>query len=450
MKTAFLLSAFSLIAIFHATAEPIDLPTALRLAGAQNLDVRFARERLEEARASYQGTLYQFFPWLAPSIGYRAHTGLAQNTDGTIISPDKQLVSYGPALVAQIDLGDAIYKRLASRQLVNAAQAAAETQRQDSMMLAALAYFDLVKSQAVSAVSNDAMRVANDYARQLDNTVATGIALKADALRARVQVDKAELSVRQALEQQRIAAARLSQILHLDPAVELAARDADLAPLHLVSSKAKLDSLISYAQARPELAQSKAFTAAARAQLDGAKYGPLIPTLSASVSVGGLAGGPNGGPSRSGDSEDYGIALSWRIGPGGLFDRSRKNAAESRLFQAELQHEKTAEEISRQVVEAYTRLSSLSDQLNTVTRAVENAREALRLATGRTELGVAAVLDQINGQQDLAQIRLAYVATAAEFNKAQYWLQRATGGWVEGANDETASPKTPSRGSGKK
>src|SRR5215208_17908 len=39
----------------------IDLPTALKLAGAQSLDVRIARERLMEAKASHAGAMAQFF-----------------------------------------------------------------------------------------------------------------------------------------------------------------------------------------------------------------------------------------------------------------------------------------------------------------------------------------------------------------------------------------------------
>lgn len=43
-------------------AHPIDLATALRLAGAQNLDVAIARERVKEARAQHEQARAQFFP----------------------------------------------------------------------------------------------------------------------------------------------------------------------------------------------------------------------------------------------------------------------------------------------------------------------------------------------------------------------------------------------------
>src|SRR5579862_6870583 len=64
------LLAFSLVVAqadpTNSAAYPIDLPTALRLAGAQNLDIQIARTRLAEARANRQSALEQFFPWLAP------------------------------------------------------------------------------------------------------------------------------------------------------------------------------------------------------------------------------------------------------------------------------------------------------------------------------------------------------------------------------------------------
>src|SRR5258708_19207272 len=42
----------------------IDLPTVLRLAGAQNLDVQMARAKLAEARAENESATLKFFPSL--------------------------------------------------------------------------------------------------------------------------------------------------------------------------------------------------------------------------------------------------------------------------------------------------------------------------------------------------------------------------------------------------
>ena len=424
-QTAVLLSS---LVICHSSfsAEPIDLPTSLHLAGAQNLDVQLAREKVSEAHAVHQAALMSFYPWLAPTVGYRGHSGLAQNTDGSIITANKHLVTYGPSLIAQVDLGDAIYKRLAARQLARAAEAAAEAQRQDAVMLAAVAYFDLVQTQAAERIAAEAVKIAQDYTKQLENAVETGIAFKGDALRAQVQADKTRLTHQQASAQRRLAASRLATHLHLDASIELAARDADLAPLTLFAGKtASLSALIAQAKSRPELAQSQALADAAAAARDGAKFGSLIPTVSGTAGIGGLTGGTDSGSTRSGDTGDYGIALTWRIGPGGLFDHSRTATAESRLRQAQIQQAKTTNTIVGQVVEAYIRVRSLREQTAAAGQALRTAQQALTLAEQRNEFGLAAVLDRITAQQDLVSARLAHATSIAEYNKAQYLLRRA-------------------------
>src|SRR5207247_2389717 len=107
----------------------IDLPTALRLAGAQNLDIQIARQRLLEAKANYESTLWLFFPWLSPGVSYRRHDNLIQDVGGQVIDVHKESYTVGPSINGQLDLGDGIYKSLASRQLVKAADYGLEAQR---------------------------------------------------------------------------------------------------------------------------------------------------------------------------------------------------------------------------------------------------------------------------------------------------------------------------------
>src|SRR2546426_11439872 len=109
----------------------IDLPMALQLANAQNLDVQIAREKLNEAKANHESAVQLFFPWISPVAAYRRHQNRIQAVDGTMLDADKQSYTVGGALTAQVELGDAIYKSLVARQLLNAADHALESQRQD-------------------------------------------------------------------------------------------------------------------------------------------------------------------------------------------------------------------------------------------------------------------------------------------------------------------------------
>ena len=78
--------------------------------------------------------------------------------------------------------------------------------------------------------------------------------------------------------------------------------------------------------------------------------GPLIPWVGAQVFGGGLGGGPDSGPSNLGPVGDYTVGLSWRIGPGGLFDSGRMHASKARLAAAQFADSKLKDTITSQVV----------------------------------------------------------------------------------------------------
>lgn len=417
----------------NGATYPIDLPTALRLAGAQNLDVQIAHQRLGEAEANRVSALEQFFPWLGAGVSYHRRDGLAQAVPAGTIS-ETHFESYAPGgtVTAQVVLGDAIYNSLAARQLVRASDQALEAQRQDSTLGAAQGYFDLAKAKALVEVARQALETSQNYQQQLHEAVSLGIAFKGDELRVQTQTERYRIALRQAAERQRVAAASLAQILHLDPAVELVPQDASLAPLALFETNASPETLIQRAlSARPELKQSQALVSASREAKNGAVYGPLIPSIGAQVFVGGLGGGHDNQPSNFGASEDYLVSLGWRIGPGGLFDVGRISARNAQFDAAQLGEAKLKDAISAQVVESLARAQSWSDQIALARQNLTTADETLRLTRERRQYGVGIVLEDIQAQQALDQARADYVTTIAEFNKAQYGLNKAVGGSPE-------------------
>lgn len=414
--------------LFAAEPERIDLPTVLRLAGAQNLDIKFAAEKLNEARANEKAALWQFFPWVAPGVGYKAHDGRIQDVQGNIIDTNKQSYAIGPSVIAQVDFGDAIYKRLAAKQLTIAAGHGVEAQRLQSVLDATEAYFDLSKAHASAQVNAESVQVSREIRDEITKGVEVGVAFKGDQLRAETQLRHSELSQKQAEEQRSVAAVKLAQVLHLDRAVSLLPREDDVVPLNLSAADALFEKLLADALAkRPELKQDAALADAAQTAVRGAKYGPMVPTLGAQVYTGGLGGGRNGDAGHFGASEDYKVTLSWRIGPGGLFDSSRIHQAQSKAAQSEIGLVKTRDEVRRQVAENYERVKLLRSELTVAKQGVSAAQEALKLARERKEFAVGVVLETLQSEQDLTRAKLDYVNTIMEFNKAQYRLKAATG-----------------------
>ncbi len=428
---AALVAAFWVAAAGEGAGSPtvLDLPTTLRLAGAENLDVRIARERLAEARAVHTSAVWQFFPWISIGAGYRGHHGALQDVVGKVIDVSKYSYNPGLTVAAQLDLGDAIYKELSRKQLVRAAEHSLEERRQTAVLSAASAYFDLLVAQRAVGITEEARKITDAYKREVSDAVGVGIALKADELRVKVQAERHALAVRQAAERRRAAAARLAQTLHLDPSVELQAEDADLVPLSLVDAQTPLDVQVQAAlRSHSAIKQGEALVEAAESERKEVAYGPLIPTLGAQAFFGGLGGGPYGGAHDFGGSVDYAATLQWRIGPGGLLDQGRLDAARARSAAATFASQKARDEVTRQVVDAWTRTRSQADQLETARQALATAEESLNLTRQRKEFAVANVLENILAEQDLTRARNDYLTAIGEYDKAQFALKWATGG----------------------
>lgn len=415
-------------AVLCEAPQAIDLASALRLAGAQNLDVRIAEQRMQEAQAQHDQARQKFLPWLTPSVGYRRHTGSAQTIDGDIIDADFDSHSIAGTLSAQLDVGSAIYQSLAARQTAEAARQQFETRRLQASFDAAGGYFDLLQAQVAIGVAEQGLKLAEEHDAQLQRAVAIGLAFKGDAYRTQLQVEDLRRRLLQAQAARRDAAARLAQTLRLPPETDLQAADAELVPLPTALPVAEFDTLLARAyEARPELKLQQAQQRAAESLRDGARYAPLVPTLDARLGYGGLGGGRDGGPRAFDDNAELLLGLSWRIGPGGLFDRARVRAAEARLQAGGYALEQARAEVARELVVALAQLQSLTAQLEHSKRALTAAEQLSRLAHERREFGVGAVLETIQADEALLRSRGDYVARIAEFNKANYALQRALG-----------------------
>jgi outer membrane protein TolC len=407
---------------------PIDLATVLRLAGAQNLDVQLARNAVDEAHANYTSAVERFLPALVPSATYLRHTGQDQAFNGPVVDVPKNSETVGASLTAQIPVGDAIFSALQAHQLIGAADAGATAQERDSGLVAAQQYFALVSARALVDVVTRALSISQDYEGQLNEAVRIGIAFKGDALRVQTQTQRLQLDLTRAQQQQRLASAGLAQTLHLEPLIELTPAEREPVPLAIAGLDAPPKELIRTAlQDRPELARSTAQIAVAQQARRGAIYGPLIPSIGAQAFSGQFNGGTGDTTANGGPRHDYTVGLSWRVGPGGLFDLGRIRADGAKLTAAELSDEKLRDRIETEVVDGYTRVHSLFDQLRVARLNLSSAEDTLRLTRHRKELGVGVVLEDIQAQQELLKARSELVTVVTELNQQQYALLHNVG-----------------------
>src|SRR5262245_7162048 len=80
---------------FDDRGTSIDLVTALRLAGVENLELVIARQRVEEAVAIQQLAAAQILPTINIGTNYDAHTGNVQQSSGRILNLQHSAVYAG-------------------------------------------------------------------------------------------------------------------------------------------------------------------------------------------------------------------------------------------------------------------------------------------------------------------------------------------------------------------
>ncbi|MGC8604093.1 MAG: TolC family protein, partial [Desulfomonilaceae bacterium] len=357
----------------------------------------------------------------------------------------------GLTIEGHVPVGDAIYNVLVKKQYVRASRNVVDTQWQDAALSASLSYFDTLEAKARVGIEREMEGISAKYQRELHEAVAVGIAFKGLELIVQTETVRYGIAVRLWLQHQRDASAKLSYVLDMDAAVELVPEDADLMPIMLYDVQTPLESLMQQAYStRPELKEMQDLIAAARADRNGAIYGPIIPTLSTNMFFGSLESGwerfygensvseieHQGQPmwhqypagTNQGGTNDILFGVNWRIGPGGLGDIGKIRQTNARLETAQLRWKKMLDDVNRQVVQNHTRIRSYYDQVKMARANVKTAREVLRLVTGRQEFGIDRVLEVIKAEQGLEQAYNDYVIALAEFNKSQYKLSRAVGG----------------------
>ncbi|MGH7135014.1 MAG: TolC family protein, partial [Pirellulales bacterium] len=250
---------------------PIDLPTALRLADADNLQVAVAREQIRQALAAVAAANVIWLPSIRTGLNYDRHDGSIQAVQGNQFNTSRSAVYAGlgagtfgagpplvPGVYANFNLADAFLQPLAARQYTQAKRRAAAAMTNDTLLNVAQGYLELLRSsqdyEIASGIAEQTERLAQltaDYAR-------TGEGLQSDADRLHVELTLRKNDVFRAEGARQVAATRLAQLLHLDPTLELVPVEPVVTPIDLVSDQNLRELVARGLSARPELSESRA------------------------------------------------------------------------------------------------------------------------------------------------------------------------------------------------
>ena len=459
-----------------SVGHPIDFPTVLQIAGADNLNVKIAQERVAEASARYCEAKHAWLPTITLNIGYNNHEGEIQATEGEIIQVSRNSLFIGagagisdaplnggaggpPRAFVDFSFADAIFKPLAAKRLLGASESSRSRVINDTLLQASLAYFDLFRAQSQITIAQTNLSEATDLYDLTNAFVEAGKGTASDLARIAVVVNNSRAQLGLAESELKIASTKLAKVLQLDPTklnpeTGLVALDTDPVAINLVDLSVGLSSMIHHAKSHScEIAEANSYARAEASNFEAEKWRPFLPNLFAGFSGGLFGGGPGGGVSQLDGRTDLDLVLSWQLENLGFGSRAKQDAARSRVYQRSFESKQMGDQIAELVSIAYERVKLYQSAIGVHGDSVNQAGEGLskNLLAIRELEGMP--IEALNSLEQLAQARLDYLAAVTNFNQWQLRLLRATGqslshdvGVVQGCNPcgETCDRDCPS------
>lgn len=421
-----------------AKGEPelyqIDLPTALRLASAQNYKIAIAMEKIAEASAQLDQSKVLLLPALTVGASYNRHEGQIQETNGNVLDVNRSARYAGlgagaagagtiqvPGVSLTIDLADAFFEPLAARQNSLAAKAGAAAVTNQVLLDVCIAYYELVHAKAALAIAEETCQNASYLAGLTETFARTGEGLESDAERAAVEQLLRERNLQKAREAFQVQSVRLAEMLHLDSNVQLDPADINVMPIHIVPADRSVNELIDAALLdHPEVKERQALVDRAFERFQQSKHGPLIPKVALNFSAGNF-GGESG---DSGGRSDFDAAIYWRFYFG---DEASTREQYSIYRQARLERLGAVDRITSEVAQAYAHIQALEKQISPSASAIERASRSLQLNRERIYEKQGLPIEVLQAIQSLETTRRLYLETVIDYNQAQFRLYTALG-----------------------
>lgn len=457
----------------HREVLAVDLPAVVRVATAQNLDIRVARQEVEATRGQLESTVGAAFPALVPTAMFDAVRGTVRATEGDLVGVGFN--TFQPAIAAQwvLNPGRVAYETIAARKRLSTSEHLEQAVILETLRTAAVRYYDLVLAQAEVSAAHQAVAEAQELLRISRLRVRTGTGVRADELRAEARLAERQQDLILALNEFYEASVALALTLHLDAAVTLIPSVERLAPTFLIREDVTIEELLDLAvRHRPDLEGVRQLAAAAGADRGATWWGAYGPQFQVAYQYGGITGQADNVVQRGGipgnlivnplsasgsfaaspvangliketiargsrrlagkddrtfgfsDQQRFNAAMGWRLSLAAFGDLKTAAAVEQ---QAIIEAERRRDQIQAQVVSALQAGKAHSELIAKARQQVTAAQEALRLTESNLQVGTMTTLDVLQAQDAVAQARLRHAEAVVTFNQAQVNLLAAIG-----------------------
>jgi outer membrane protein TolC len=425
---------------------PVDLSTVLQLAESQNPTIALGREAIREALALQLQARGLLLPSLNGGAMYHLHQGPLQSSEGQILKVNEQSIYFGggdwaigaqtvavPAVHLFAHVGDAYFAPLVAAQVVASREATSRAIENTSLLDISTRYLNLVGAEGELYAIRKSEEGLMEVVKATAAFAQTGQGRVGDANRSRSQALLLHAQEMQAQEALAVASAELSRTLHLDPSVRLRTATGMIEVVQLVDSSYRMEDLVQMALgARPELAAAVADVSAANYRLKAEYARPWLPVLSVGVSAGAFGGGGNQGGDDSlfqnlGTRTDFDVYAYWSFLNLGFGNLALQKQERSGRDQAIAQRGLVANQIGREVTDAFVLSERRRQELDFAIKRLKTAADGAREEIARTRGGEALPLEAINSVNLLTDARQELVRAIVAYDLAQFQLFVATG-----------------------
>ncbi|MEH1910589.1 MAG: TolC family protein [Nostoc sp.] len=409
--------------------QPITLAQALELARRNNHDLQVSILQLERSRAAVRQAQAALLPTLGVSADItRSQSAAAQLQDelyrqqGLVSNTGVPSTGFNGSAQLTYNLYTSGNRQAAIRQAEEQERSdelAVETQFETIRLNVATDYYNLQQADEQVRIAQSAVQNSEASLRDAEALERAGVGTRFDVLRSQVNLANAQQDLTNARSQQAIARRQLATRISLAQTINISAAD----PVQLAGLwNPTLEQTILLAfQNRSELQQQLAQRNISEQQRRQAlsTLGPQV-SLVASYS---LLDQFNDSVSVT-DGYAVGVRASLNLYDGGAA-RAQAAQATANIAIAETQFAEQRNQIRFQVEQAYSTQQSNLTNVQTANTALEQAREALRLARLRFQAGVGTQTDVINSENDLTIAEGNRVSAILNYNKALAQLQRS-------------------------
>jgi outer membrane protein TolC len=425
---------------------PINLATAMQLAGVRPLDIAAAAAQVEQALAVQLQAKVLWIPNLNAGVDYFRHDGVQANFfTGPNFRKGRQsfFVAGGPSL--EVGLTDAVYTPLAARQVVAARRADLQAARNDTLFTIAQAFFELQAARG-RLLGLSASIVRAEMLVSFTRGLAPSLIAPLEINRAQAELQSLRQTEQVAIRDWRVASARLAEVVLLDPATPLEPVEPPFLQITLVSDDQLTEELMPVALSnRPEIAARRDLVEAATQLLRQEKKRPFLPNLlvlspastTGLLAAGNFSAGANGLMNSNGSRLDIEVAAVWQLRNAGIGNVGliRQRRAEQEVASIELT--RIIFRVKSDVAQALARLQTARAR---VAQTDEGLRQAIESADKNfiglreTTRPAGELLRLIVRPQEVVAAIIAletayeqYSGAVNEYNTAQFDVYHALG-----------------------